>query len=81
MNTNLKNKAEEVLGVMSGKACLAVAEGRELVCRKSEAINQVVVIAIILVVSILAVLLYWGLAEGVINDVFNKVKTEINKLL
>ena len=72
MFTKMK-KASKWVGAMCTKACLSLV-------KKSEAINQVVVIAILLVVAIAGVLVYWGFAEGLIQDVFARAQQAINEL-
>ena len=77
MFTKMKKTVVSATEALCAMIYLAITS---LVAKKSEAINQVVVIAILLVVAIAGVLVYWGFAEGLIQDVFARVQQAINDL-
>lgn len=80
MFKNVKNRVTCGVVGASVKAHSLKNVIKEVVNKKSEGVNAVVVAAILLLVSLVAVLLYWGFAEGVIQKVFQKVNTAIDEL-
>lgn len=53
---------------------------KDALSKKSEGVNTVVVAAIMLLIALVAVLLYWGFSQGVIQKVFTKVNAAIDEL-
>ena len=80
MFKNVKNRVTCGVVGASIKAHSLKKAIKEGVSKKSEGVNAVVVAAILLLVSLVAVLLYWGFAEGVIQKVFGKVNQAIDDL-
>lgn len=76
MLQSLKNSFK----LASGRVALAGADIKSALTKKSDAINQVVILVIILAVSLAAVLLYKGFADGVIQKVFGKVGEVIDSM-
>ena len=67
----------KVAGARMALACVAA---KATMTKKSDAINQVVIIVIILAVGIAGVLLYKGFADGIIQKVFTNVGKVIDDL-
>lgn len=74
------NAIKKLGNLVSARVALAVAVIRAALLRKSVAINQVVIIVIILAVGIAAVLLYKGFADGIIQKVFTNVGKVVDDL-
>ena len=48
--------------------------------KKSEGVNAIVIAAILLLIALVAALVYWGFAKGVIQKVFDKINAAIDEL-
>lgn len=65
MKIKLVIKTEETMRGMLGNARLAVAKAEKLLFKKSEAVNQAVVIAVMLVASVVLMLIYYVFGDEI----------------
>ena len=80
MKIKLVIKTEETMRGMSVNARLAVAKAEKLLCKKSEAVNQAVVIAVMLVASVVLMLIYYVFGDEIqlyLKNLGQKILDEI----